>query len=244
MIHGLVRRTGIPRISRNSAYATHQGGLVLWYGLGRPVITSEIGNWSVFVLLGWRLYSGLSYEETGESRIVRCHHDSGNNKAAPLLRLLISKVSNHQGQRNRQTCKRILCVSALNMASLGLWTLPFCSLVSISPNEDPVNFESLRRFGSVASVPIESRPCFPRMASQRSGSSSPSSGDPYNSEKAGASCWSPRTWHTDGNFGLCADDTAPRSFAPCDSGRRIRVRTRREVRLEPSACCAATLQRS
>ena len=91
--------------------------------------------------------------------------------------------------------------------------------------------ESLRRFGSVASLPIESRPCFPRMASQRSGSSSPSSGDPYNSEKAGASCWSPRTWHTDSNFGLRAEDTAPRSFAPRDSGRRIRVRTRREVRL-------------
>lgn len=69
------------------------------------------------------------------------------------------------------------------------------------------------------------------MASQRSGSSSPSSGDPYNSEKAGASCWSPRTWHTDSNFGLRAEDTAPRSFAPRDSGRSIRVRTRREVRL-------------
>ena len=27
------------------------------------------------------------------------------------------------------------------MASLGLWTLPFCSLVSISPNEDPVKFD-------------------------------------------------------------------------------------------------------
>ena len=88
-----------------------------------------------------------------------------------------------------------------------------------------------RRFGSVASLPIESRPCFPRMASQRSGSSSPSSGDPYNSEKAGASCWSPRTWHTDSNFGLRAEDTAPRSFAPRDSGRPIRVRKKREVRL-------------
>ena len=90
--------------------------------------------------------------------------------------------------------------------------------------------ESLRRFRSVASLPIESRPCFPRMASHRSGSSSRSSGDHYNSEKAGASCWSPRTWHTDGNFGLRAEDTAPRSFAPCDTGRPIRVRTRREVR--------------
>ena len=34
------------------------------------------------------------------------------------------------------------------------------------------------------------------MASQRSESSSPSSGDHYNSETAGASCWSPRTWQT------------------------------------------------
>ena len=32
---------------------------VLWYGLGRPVITSEIGNWSVFVLLGWRFVFGI-----------------------------------------------------------------------------------------------------------------------------------------------------------------------------------------
>ena len=35
---------GFPRISHISAYAAHQGGLVLMYGLGRPVITSEIGN--------------------------------------------------------------------------------------------------------------------------------------------------------------------------------------------------------
>ena len=68
-----------------------------------------------------------------EPRIVRCHHDSGNNKAAFLLRLLRAKVSNHHG--NRQTCKGILCVSALspyNIASLGLWTLPFCSLACFS----------------------------------------------------------------------------------------------------------------
>ena len=75
------------------------------------------------------------------------------------------------------------------------------------------------------------------MASQRSGSSSPSSGDHYNSEKAGASCWSPRTWHMDGNFGLRAEDDAPRSFAPRDSGRPIRVRTRREVGLAGPALC-------
>ena len=125
---------------------------------------------------------------------------------------------------------------AILQSGLGLSDCGLCKFA--------VWFESLRRFGSVASLPIESSPCFPRMASQRRGSSSPSSGDPYNSEKAGASCWSPRTWHTDNNFGLRAEDTALRSFAPRDSGRRIRVRTRREVRLEPSACCAATLQRS
>ena len=33
--------------------------ILLWYGLGRPVITSEIGNWSVFVLFGWRLVFGI-----------------------------------------------------------------------------------------------------------------------------------------------------------------------------------------
>ena len=92
-------------------------------------------------------------------------------------------------------------------------------------------------FCSVGSFPIELRPCLPRMASQRSGSSSPSGGDHYNSEKAGASCWSPRTWHMDGKFGLRAEDATPRSFAPRDSGRPIRVRTRREVRLACPALC-------
>ena len=45
----------------------HQGGLVLWYGLGRPVIASEIGNWSVFVLLGWRFVFGTIIKREGES---------------------------------------------------------------------------------------------------------------------------------------------------------------------------------
>ena len=43
------------------------------------------------------------------------------------------------------------------------------------------------------------------MASRRSGSSSPSSGEHYNSQTAGASCWSPRTWHLDDNLGLRAE---------------------------------------
>ena len=35
------------------------GAVLLSYGLGRPVITSEIGNCSVFVLLGWRFVFGI-----------------------------------------------------------------------------------------------------------------------------------------------------------------------------------------
>ena len=34
--------------------------LVLWYVLGRPVITSEIGNCSVFVLFGRRFLFGIN----------------------------------------------------------------------------------------------------------------------------------------------------------------------------------------
>ena len=75
------------------------------------------------------------------------------------------------------------------------------------------------------------------MASQGSGFSSPSSGDHYNSETAGASCWSPRTWHMDGNLGLRAEDTAPRSNAPRDSGRQERVRPRQAARLVGPALC-------
>ena len=41
----------------------------------------------------------------------------------------------------------------------------------------------------------------------------------------------------DSNFGLRAEDAAPRSFAPRDSGRPNRVRTRREVRLAGPALC-------
>ena len=40
-------------------------GELLWYGLGRPVITSEIGNWSVFVLLGWRFVFGIIIKRDG-----------------------------------------------------------------------------------------------------------------------------------------------------------------------------------
>ena len=55
----LLVRPGFIQISHISAYAAHQGGLVLRYGLRRPVISSEIGNWSVFVLFGWRCIFGI-----------------------------------------------------------------------------------------------------------------------------------------------------------------------------------------
>ena len=61
-IHGLVSGTGV---SPNFPYFCICGSsgwaslLVLMYGLGRPVITSEIGNWSVFVVLGWRFIFGI-----------------------------------------------------------------------------------------------------------------------------------------------------------------------------------------
>ena len=103
------------------------------------------------------------------------------------------------------------------MASLGLWTLPFCSLARISPT-----------FCSVASLPIEPTPSL-----SSDGISTewvPSSGDHYNSETAGASCWSPRTRHLDDNLRLCAEDTAPRSNAPRDSGRQVQARPRQEAR--------------
>ena len=33
--------------------------ILLWCGLGRPVITPKTGNWSVFVLFGWRFVFGV-----------------------------------------------------------------------------------------------------------------------------------------------------------------------------------------
>ena len=71
--------------------AVRQGSiLLLWYGLGRPVITSEIGNWSVFVLFGWHFVLGIIMKWDGwEPHIVRRHHGSGEIiKAVSLLRLL------------------------------------------------------------------------------------------------------------------------------------------------------------
>ena len=112
------------------------------------------------------------------------------------------------------------------MASLGLWTLPFCSLARIFPT-----------FCSVASLPIELTPLFSSDGISTEWVLFPLQRRPLNSETAGASCWSPRTWHMDGNLGLRAQDAAPRSFAPRDSGRPNRVRTRQKVTLVGLALC-------
>ena len=55
----------------------------------------KIGNWSVFVSFGWRFVFGIIMRRDGreEPAPFRCHHDSGNNKAASLLLLSPVKVS-------------------------------------------------------------------------------------------------------------------------------------------------------
>ena len=42
---------------------------MLWYRLGRPEITSEIANWPVFVLLGWRFVFGIITKREGREPI-------------------------------------------------------------------------------------------------------------------------------------------------------------------------------
>ena len=60
---------------------------VLWYGLGRPVITSEISNWSVFVLVRMAFY----IRDNHEMRRAKAPHLQMSswlwwtNKAASLI---------------------------------------------------------------------------------------------------------------------------------------------------------------
>ena len=105
---------GFARISHISAYATHQGSLVLWYGVGRQVIILRIGHWSVFVLFGWRFVFGIIMRWEGrEPFSFRYHHDCGISKAVSLLLLSFAKVSNTKDMLRRQTWQETLCVSAL-----------------------------------------------------------------------------------------------------------------------------------
>ena len=55
----------------------------------------NIGNWSVFVLFGWRFVFGIIMGWEGKGTLpFRCHHDRGIKKAASLLLLSFAKVSN------------------------------------------------------------------------------------------------------------------------------------------------------
>ena len=112
------------------------------------------------------------------------------------------------------------------MASLGLWTLPFCGLARIFPT-----------FCSVVSLTIELTPLFSSNSTSTEWVFFPPSGDRYNTETAGASYWSPRTWLLDDNFGLRAEAFAPRSDAPRDSGQPERVRPRQEAWIVGPAPC-------
>ena len=113
--------------------------------------------------------------------------------------------------------------------------MPFCSLARISPT-----------FCSVASFPIESRPCFSRMASQRSASYSPSSGDHYNSVKAGASCWPPCncTWTATLDYVQKTLHFGALLLATQDGRSEYARDERSGLLVLPSARCAATPQRS
>ena len=65
--------------------------LLLWYGLGRPVITSEIGNWSVFVLLGWRFVFGIIMKRDGQTSSFE--PDNGVFCGARLVGLVFLSVT-------------------------------------------------------------------------------------------------------------------------------------------------------
>ena len=100
---------GFPRIYHVSALAAHQGGLVLWYGLGRPVVTSKVGSWLVFVLFGWRFVFGIIMRWDGrEPAPADAITTLGNNKVASLLLLRSAKVSGTKDLLDRPTCQGIL----------------------------------------------------------------------------------------------------------------------------------------
>ena len=102
---------GFPRISHISAYAAHQGGLVLWYGLGRPVTTSKEVILVRFCIV-WMTFRIRDIDGNGkgvEPFPSRCHRDSGINKAARVLLLGYAKMSNTKDMLKRQTCQGIPC---------------------------------------------------------------------------------------------------------------------------------------
>lgn len=50
---------------------------LLWYGLRRLVITSNVRQLVVFILIGWRLVFGIIINRDGrDPHTLRCHHGS------------------------------------------------------------------------------------------------------------------------------------------------------------------------
>ena len=87
---------------------------------GNYVTTSEIGNWSVFVSLGWRFVFAIIMKWDGrEPHIVRCYHDSGKIKSCFSPTSSEVKVGNRQGLRVPgskigRPARGYSCVSALS----------------------------------------------------------------------------------------------------------------------------------
>ena len=86
---------------------------MLWYGLGRPVLTPQ----EVIVPFSYCL-DGVHIRgnhEVGTARAEPFIPDAiktlENNRAASLLLLSFAKLSSTKDLTNRQTCQRILCVS-------------------------------------------------------------------------------------------------------------------------------------
>ena len=83
---------------------------MLWYGLGRPVITLKIGDGSVFVLFGWCVVFGIIMRwEEREPFQSDVDTTRGNSTAASLFGG--PKVSSTKDLLNGQTCQGILCAS-------------------------------------------------------------------------------------------------------------------------------------
>ena len=64
-----------------------------WHDLGRPVMTSKMGNWYVFVLFGRCFVFGIIMMTGASPLTARCYHDSVNNKDASFILLRFNKVS-------------------------------------------------------------------------------------------------------------------------------------------------------
>ena len=81
----------------------HAGGPREVFDVGFPCHSAcvflKIGNWSIFVLFQCRFVLRI---------IMKCHRDSGINKAASLLLVIYAIVSNTNDLLDRQTCQGIV----------------------------------------------------------------------------------------------------------------------------------------